>query len=220
MERRAILDQQARDKEQNDEDRLSLLAVNEMCQFARDNLKKLDQNNDGYLTKKELDEAAASGKYAGKELKQIQVLAEHVQDMQKMIHHTWKFLEDTKGVCWRDLSETQMYVTNKIERLEDYRAFREVVNRNFSKIDVDGNKSISYYELQAASKSFAFDADDRNTLARTFYKWYLVTEDKGMFRSRSIPENYFTQKVKDEENRSPDSWKQKMLWSLADRLKK
>lgn len=220
MDKPTLSDQQIADQKQNTEDRLALEAVDAMCQFARDQFKALDKNRDGYLTKIELEEAASSGKYNGQELKQLRVLAENAGEIQKAVHHTWTFKEDNLGMAWRDLSETQSWAKQKIQRLEDYRAFRDTFNRNFAKIDTDGNKSISYYELQTASKSFAFERGDRQNLADAFYKWYLITDKPGLFSARVIPENYFDNMVKAEEDRNSPKWHQKMLWSMADRLRK
>ncbi len=212
-------DQQVGDQKQNTEDRLALEAVRELCTFGRDKFRALDKNNDGYLTKIELEDAAASGKYSGKELKQIEVMAKHVDDLQKCVHHTWKFKEDTLGIAARDLSEASMWASNKIERLEDLRAFRDTFNRNFSKIDKDGNKIVSYNELQAASKSFDFERQDRLNLEKAFYKLYLITDSTGYFKSRFIPEGHFDKLLKEEE-RTGSKWQGKMLWSIADGLKK
>ena len=217
MDKPSISDQQTKDEKQNTEDRLSMEAVHAMCQFAQDQLKNIDKNKDGYLTKLELDDAADSGKYKGEELRQLKVLAEHAGDLQKLINHTGLWLDDNKGVAWRDLREAQKIAADKTSKLEDLRAFRDTFNRNFAKLDTNDDNRISFSELRAASKSYEFNRTDRMNLADALRKWYQLGNPS---TPSAIPRTFFDTRVKEEEDRNSSDWRSKLIWSMGDKLKK
>lgn len=213
MDKPPMSDQQSNDEKQNTEDRLALEAVNAMCQFGRNQFTAIDKNNDGYLNKIELNAAANSGRYNGEEQKQLRVLAEHVDQLQPLVHNTWRFSQDNKGVAWNDLATAQMWAKGKIGNMEDTRAFRDTFNRNFARIDRDGDNKISYAELETASRSHEFNRADRLNLADAFRKWY-------GFRASTLPPNFFDTRLKEMEDRHSSHSGTKLLWSMADQLRK
>lgn len=213
MDKPTVSDQQINDEKQNTEDRLALEAVHDMCKFARNQFSAIDKNNDGFLTKLELDAAANSGRYKGEELKRVRILAEHVDQLQRVVHHGWAFGDDNYGAAWNDLAMVQMWAKVQIGKLEDMRAYRETFNRNFAKIDKNADKKISRSELLAASRSYEFNRVDRLNLADANCSWSL-------FRARELSPNFFDERLKEIEDRNSGDFRCRLIWSMADQSRK
>ena len=208
------------DKEQNEEDRLGLEAVSAMCLAAHGKFDKIDKDSSGYLSKLELEDAAASQKFSLLERRQFKLLAEHSDLIQQVSHNGWQFRPDTYGIHKRDLVSFKSYGRPWYERIEEKRALRDVLTRNLAKIDTDGNGEISGKEFDLARKSLDIDRSDRLALQEAASRWKSISYLSTLSDGRATSLAYIDQNIKDLTDRNGSvSRFQKTLWAIADELR-
>lgn len=205
------------DREENAQDRLGLEAVAAMCQAAINKFENIDTDKSGYLSKVELEDASVSTKYSQLERQQFKMLARHADEIQQVVHHGWKFRDDNRGIHRRDLSLLGSWMQPRIESLESNRALRDVLTRNLSKIDRDGNNEISYSELGAARKLLDIDRADRLALTDAYERWESYSSRSVNSRTRATSIAFFDQNIKELTDRNGSRLShQKMVWAIAD----
>jgi Ca2+-binding EF-hand superfamily protein len=162
-------DQQLLIQNQNQEDRLAMEAVEELCKFGKSAFRSLDKDKDNRLSEPELKKAIDSGMYSGKELDYLKAMRNHIAELQTVTFDGTKWpwakaTDDTDGISKRDLNRLQQSVGDFIPKLETARVAREVLNRSFSAIDTDKSGDITLFELRAASRNPKFNFYDRSAL--------------------------------------------------------
>lgn len=208
------------DKEQNEEDRLGLEAVSAMCKAAHAKFDRIDKDSSGYLSKLELEEAAASPKFSLLERRQFKLLSEHSDVVQQVSHNGWQFRPDTYGIHKRDLVGLMSFGRPMYVRLEEQRALREVLTRNLAKIDTDGNGEMSGKELDIAQKSLDIDHSDRLALKEAASRWKSISYMSTITEGRAISPAYIDQNIKDITDRNGSVYRyQKTMWAIADALR-
>ncbi len=209
------------DAAENKEDRLAMEAVQELCKFGIDNFKKLDKNNDGFLTKDELKEAYKSKKYQGDEGRFVRTMMNKVDIIQTAWNDSWGYY-DTRGISYRDLSHIKEWSEYRIQAVEDARAFRETIGRNFAKIDTDNSKSISRDELEtAATNAFKFSRYDRLNFQSALKNFGLICSyDRYFSLSTSIKPEDLTNRVKIAESKTTGGPFRQIPRAVAEDLRK
>lgn len=205
-------------QQQNTEDRLAIEAVELMCQFGINRFKDIDTNNDSYLSRRELEDAAQGNRFALPERKQLKVLADHVDDLQKVIHHTWGWKEDTKGIHNKDLVLTKQNAQFAMVRLEEARAYRDVFKRNWSSLDRNSDSLITFDELKDGASSLSIERSDRLNLREALSYWYGRKDPQ--HGDSNIRPDLFNRMVAEAEDRRSTDKNQRLVWSLADSLRK
>ncbi|MBY0551398.1 MAG: hypothetical protein K2W95_29220 [Candidatus Obscuribacterales bacterium] len=208
------------DDANNSRDNLALEAVQNMCAFGMLQFKALDKNNDGYLTKIELEDAGKSGGFSGQDQKNLQAMLKTADEVQTAIHHGWKFRNDTNGIAYRDLQEVQSWAKYLYPKLEEVRAVRECVGRNFSVIDKDGSKTISEEELRDATAEVArFNRYDRLNFQAALNSFQFYGSKPGSLQSRVISMKDLDDRV-NYYDRSSTQIGRKIIWNVAKALDK
>ncbi|MBX9695704.1 MAG: hypothetical protein K2Z81_25190 [Cyanobacteria bacterium] len=217
------------DDEQNQSDRLAMEAVEGLCQFGRSEFKKLDSDRNGRLTESELDNAIASGQYKDDKLSYLKCMRKHISEIQAVnydgrLRTRWEARQDDKdGISGADLTVLEKWASEYTDKIEEARAMREVLKRNFATIDTDKSGGLTIVELISASENRKLSLYDRWAiqLARSFVAgdtWTnRITTYNGAWNHPTVAPANLDRYVESLE-RTKGSRKEQLKWDVAKEL--
>ncbi len=135
-------------------------------ELVQKNFKDIDQSHDGFVTKKEIEDYVKSHKDLTKEeVAALTRVGDQVEKLQKLSNDEWG--RENSGVTMKDLN-----VASENAKAMDY------AQRNFAKLDGDGNGHITKSEIDAYMKANGdkLSAEDRANL-EVLKKNYSKIED-------------------------------------------